>query len=288
MGGMIMKKLGDVLRGVVGVLLLAGLAIVLSLALQGPAGEEPTSSAVASLPTSQGGAGMTTPTPLPDGLSVAPTPGGEDAWPKSTPNPAAVGKPIADDPSYTPPPPGEPEMYPIHTLDDVIAIALKDPFIQSRLESGCRRGSVPGTPVFVKYIGEDARDDWGYYLVPFYRENYIVLTAIVGTMGSQGASTGTIAECGCSSEAIAARAAKPRESPQDLLPVSADEAKRLVEKEGYDIEGEPRLVFRWLREGADEFDPFWKFRTADGETLYVIYRADDTRIYRATDVHSVH
>jgi hypothetical protein len=90
-----MKKLGDVLRGVVGVLLLAGLAIVLSLALQGPAGEEPASPSMAQeevVDTVVAQSSVETPAPTP----TAPS---ED-WPTLTPEP-------------TPPPPpttsGEPK-----------------------------------------------------------------------------------------------------------------------------------------------------------------------------------
>ena len=55
-----MKKLRDILKGVVGVLLLAGLAVVLSLTLKGPAGDEPTSPATASPPVVQEGPVATT------------------------------------------------------------------------------------------------------------------------------------------------------------------------------------------------------------------------------------
>jgi len=55
-----MKKPRDILKGVVGVLLLAGLAVVLSLTLKGPAGDEPTSPATASPPVVQEGPVATT------------------------------------------------------------------------------------------------------------------------------------------------------------------------------------------------------------------------------------
>jgi hypothetical protein len=285
-----MKKLGDVLKGVAGVLLLAGLAVVLAAILSHASTSMQRGQSVSPIETPSPPTAtiwpVTTPTPPPDGLSVAPTPGGEYPWP-ITPDPAAEGKPISDAAPYTPPPPKEPKMYPIHTLDDVVAIALKDPFVQSRLESDCRKGAVPGTPVFVQYIGEDAEDGWGYYLVPFHKGNYIVLTTIVGVMGKQGASTGTIAECSCSPEAVATRTANPREMPQGSLYVSADEAKDLVEEEGHRIREEPRLVWRRLKEGADEFDPFWEFLTVDGESLYVIHKAGSIQIYRAVEVHPI-
>jgi len=272
-----MNKMRNLISVLLGLVALAGLAGGLAWLL-GPQG----------MLQGQQMSPLQTPTPLPGGLSLPPTPGGEYPWPalEGTPDATAGGKreAILNAPPYTPGPTKEVELYPIRTLDDVVTIALEDSFIQSRLGSECRKGSVAGTPIFVKYIG-DAEGDWGYYLVPFYKENYIVLTAIVGTMGDRGASAGTIAEGSCNSEAVAARAAEPRETPQNCLHVSADEATRLVEEQGYKIEKEPELVFRSLREGADEFDPFWEFRTIDGEILYVIHRGRDTRVYRADDVH---
>ena len=281
-----MNKIRSLISALLGLLALAALAIAM-MSVMGPQGPRMGQQGVFMQQVSP----LRMPTPLPNGLSLAPTPGGEYLWSEleETLDVTAESKheAILNASPYAPGPSPKIELYPIRTLDDVVTIALKDPFIQSRLESECRKGAVAGTPIFVKYIG-DTEGDWGYYLVPFYKENYIALTAIVGTMGNRGASTGTIAEIGCNSESIAIRAAEPRETPQNYLYTSSNQATRLVEERGYEIKENPELVFYSLREGTDEFNPFWEFRTTDGEVLYVIHRDHDTQVYRVADVHPNH
>jgi len=132
-----MKKLGDVLKGVAGVLLLAGLAVALSLALKGPGGEEPASSPTASPPVAQEGAAATTAaqSPLvtpteepPPTLLPTPTPTEETTFqsplptptleptptipPVPTPLPTPIVTPIpVAEPPFIPLPPGPAEPY---------------------------------------------------------------------------------------------------------------------------------------------------------------------------------
>ena len=145
-----MRKLGDVLRGAAGVLLLAGLAVVLWLTFQTPAGEEPANSPTVSLPAAQEGPTATAvaqsplstpteeppPTPLPTPTptkettfqSPLPTP---TPWPTPTippvptplPTPVVTPIPVAE-PPFIPLPSGPAEPYTIAFRDDNVIRAI--------------------------------------------------------------------------------------------------------------------------------------------------------------------
>jgi len=138
-----MKKLGDVLKSVAGLLLLAGLAAVLWLTLRGPAGEKPASPAIASLPATavaqsplvtptEPPAPAPSPTPIPTEettfLSPFPTPTLEPTPtipPVPTPLPTPVVTPIpVAEPPFIPLPSGLAEPYTLAFRDDNVIRAI--------------------------------------------------------------------------------------------------------------------------------------------------------------------
>jgi hypothetical protein len=212
------------------------------------------------------------PTPVPAPLpQPPPSPELLPVKPLATPDPDAPRK--VPDRAPTPEPYVRPS-YPIHGPEDVITAVLNDRNFQVNLDDPVvgphAKGATPGEPIFIKSIS--AREiDWDYYVVPFYKDGRVSGVATVGVkdgMGVMGAWYNWDA---------------------DRYPlINAAEAKEIVAQTGHQVVGEPRLVHRQLRESGPRGLPFWEVRTADGETLYVIF--DKVRIigvYKATEVHIV-
>jgi hypothetical protein len=165
--------------------------------------------------------------------------------------------------------PLQPTLRPIHSAQDVIETVLTDRGFQANLDDpifGARsKGATPGEPIFVKSLDSNK---WDYYLVPFYKGSQLSGVAVVGVKDGSGMM------------GMWANASGDR-----FPPVSAIEAQKLVESKGFAVLGQPRLVFRWLREGGDETCPFWEVKTASGLEFYVIHILNATKVYRGDEVH---
>ncbi|HEY88197.1 MAG TPA: hypothetical protein G4N98_00490 [Thermoflexia bacterium] len=162
-------------------------------------------------------------------------------------------------------------LTPIQSSQDVISAVLNDPLFKRSLDDsafGPRiKDAIPGEPVFVISLDPKKND---YYLVPFYKNQQVSGIAVVGVVDGAGI-------LGMWSNAT-----------YDKFPVvDSAEAQKLIEAEGFKIKGEPRLVFRWLRESGDETSPFWEVETEEGITFYVIHIMNKTKIYRADEVHPI-
>lgn len=256
-----MRKLKGFLRSAKGlcVIALVALSLVLLLGIQ----YGPRTLAALGRPTLR----IPTPTPLPG------TPRAEPVKPLATqvlPTPGVwKGQETVTPQTYVRP------SYPVNKPEDVISVILNDRGFISGLESPMfgpsSKGATPGTPIFVKSISE-REVDWDYYVVPFYKEGQVSGVVLVGVkdgMGKMGGWSNWHA---------------------DRYPlVSAAEAKEVVMQAGYQVAGEPRLVHRQLRESGPKFLPFWEVRTADHETIYVIFnKIRIVGVYKSTEVHAIY
>lgn len=169
---------------------------------------------------------------------------------------------------YTPQPT---QLYSITSSQDVINIVLNDPGFLANLDDPIfgpySKGAAPGEPIFVKSISPSR---WDYYLVPFYKDGKLSGLAIVRVKDGKGRMGGW-----------------RNASGEDFPPITATEAKNLVEAKGVTITGDPQLVFRPLRENSVETVPFWEVRTTGGTAFYVIRILGVTKVYRADDVHPI-
>jgi hypothetical protein len=163
------------------------------------------------------------------------------------------------------------QLYSITSSQDVINIVLNDPGFQANLDDPIfgpySKGAAPGDPTFVKSISPNK---WDYYLVPFYKDSKLSGLAIVRVKDGEGRMGGW-----------------RNASGEDFPPITATEAKSLVEAKGVTIIEEPRLVFQPLRENSAETVPFWEARTTEGTTFYVIRILGATKVYRADEVHPI-
>lgn len=171
----------------------------------------------------------------------------------------------------TPLPPPTPIYYPVKTIDDIPLVVLNNPDFQNDANDPdfgpCVRAANPGKALFVKSLDKALAD---YYVVPFYRETELCGVAFVGIENGKGTLGGWSSAGGT-----------------PYPPVSASEAKFLVEKAGYKVLGEPQLSFQWLQEGTSEFWPFWAVGTADNQTVYVVYTRGVVEVWNAKDVHPI-
>jgi len=254
-----MRRLVNIMEGLVGLLVLGVLAVALALTFGGLQKKAKPASQAFQSP-------IETPTQPPYPPSATPMP---TLSVPTIPSPMAAKATVAAlGARHTPQP------YPLHPIrspQDVVNIVLNDPEFQANLNDpifGPRsKDAIPGEPIFVKSL---TPNKWDYYLVPFYKDGKVSGVAVVGVKDGAG-------EMGMWANASGDR----------FPPISAAEAKDLVETKGFTAIGEPQLVFRWLREGGDETDPFWEVKTVEGPTFYVIHILGVTKVYRADEVHPI-
>lgn len=170
---------------------------------------------------------------------------------------------------YIPPPPKPEPSYPVKSLDDIPKVVLNDPYFQEDVNDPifgpCVKEAKPGAALFVKALDEKRPD---YYVVPFFKDEQVCGVAMVGVKDGVGVMGGW-------------SGADYKQYPL----VSADEAVALVEKAGHQVAGKPRLAFRRLREGTNDFFPFWEVFTTDGQTFYVVDTRGTVMVWNAADVH---
>jgi hypothetical protein len=181
---------------------------------------------------------------------------------------------------YTPPPPPTPVYYPVNSIADMPNVVFNDPFF-GNVNNGdfgfCLKANQPSEALLIKSLNKKESPD--YYMLPFFEDGKLCslyevdLIDHMGTVGGWSSASGT-----------------------KYPPVSADEAKRLVETTiGLSISDGPYLGFRLLRESMDPYHPFWVVTTTDGQTYYVIYGYGinednsvlDVRVWNATEVHPI-
>ncbi|MGB8215616.1 MAG: cohesin domain-containing protein [Anaerolineales bacterium] len=157
-------------------------------------------------------------------------------------------------------PPATPVYDPFQTPEDILKLIPTDPFFNNGLDPHdrpCVYTGVPGTPVFVKSV--DAGAD--YYLIPFREGSWICGVAeFYVPVDGKGTFEGYVSGNGPSGEKLTI----------NYLLLTSDEAKSLVEKAGFSVLGEPRLVYKDC-DGCTDTNPPWEITTTDGQTLYVVY-----------------
>ncbi len=173
---------------------------------------------------------------------------------------------------YTPP-----TWVPFGKPDDVVKAVLNSPRFKAdlndpRFEANLE-GAQAGTPIFVNRLSLPLDQD-DYYLVPFYKKGKLTYIHQWLVKDGQGASGPGWSPA-------------PGEEWPCCPPLSAAEAKRLAEAQGYQTAGEPRLVYRDLyRPRTSPVFPFWEIPTTAGELVYVIYDGYETQVTRQEDWHS--
>ena len=155
--------------------------------------------------------------------------------------------------------------------NDIPLVVLNNPDFQGDVNDPdfgpCVKAATPGKAFFVKSLDKMLDD---YYLVPFYQGNDLCGIAFVGVMDGKGVLGGWSSAGGI-----------------PFPPISAEEAKFIVEKAGNKVVSDPILSFQWLREGTSEFWPFWEMTTEDDQTIYVIYTRGIFEVWNAKDVHPI-